>query len=77
MLSGPRQVGKTTLIQQVLKEIDVPGHYVSADEVSAASPVWLQQQWETARIKHKSASTKKALSLLSMKYRKYTVGAIR
>jgi uncharacterized protein len=59
VLSGPRQVGKTTLIQEVLREIGIPGHYVSADEVSAASPVWLQQQWETARIKHKSIQHKK------------------
>jgi uncharacterized protein len=59
VLSGPRQVGKTTLVQQVLNEISIPGHYVSADEVPAASPVWLQQQWETARIKHKSSMHKK------------------
>ncbi|MBI5676560.1 MAG: ATP-binding protein [Nitrospirae bacterium] len=63
-LSGPRQVGKTTLIQQVMKDIGIPGHYVSADAVSAASPVWLQQQWETARIKHKSNLHKKGFILV-------------
>ncbi len=63
-LSGPRQVGKTTLIQQVMKDIGIPGHYVSADAVSAASPVWLQQQWETARIKHKSTRHKKGFILV-------------
>jgi len=62
-LSGPRQVGKTTLIQQVMKDIGIPSHYVSADAVSAASPVWLQQQWETARIKHKSSLHKKGFIL--------------
>lgn len=64
VLSGPRQVGKTTLIQQVMKDIGIPGHYVSADAVSAASPVWLQQQWETARIKHKSGRHKKGFILV-------------
>lgn len=63
-LSGPRQVGKTTLIQQVMKDIGIPGHYVSADAVSAASHVWLQQQWETARIKHKSSRHKKGFILV-------------
>jgi predicted AAA+ superfamily ATPase len=63
-LSGPRQVGKTTLIQQVMKGIGIPGHYASADAVSAASPVWLQQQWETARIKHKSSHHKKGFILV-------------
>jgi len=64
VLSGPRQVGKTTLIQQVLKEIDIPGHYASADEGSVAPPVWLQQQWETARIKQKSGPHKKDFILV-------------
>jgi len=64
VLSGPRQVGKTTLIQQVMDDIGVPGHYVSADAVSAASSVWLQQQWETARIKHKSGLHKKGFILV-------------
>ncbi|GBE04720.1 hypothetical protein BMS3Abin10_00336 [bacterium BMS3Abin10] len=64
-LSGPRQVGKTTLIRQVMDDIGIPGHYVSADAVvSAASPVWLQQQWETARIKHKSGPHKKGFILV-------------
>lgn len=63
VISGPRQVGKTTLIQQVMDDIGIPGHYVSADAVSAASPVWLQQQWETARIKHKSGPHKKGFIL--------------
>ena len=63
-LSGPRQVGKTTLIQQVMDNIRIPGHYVSADAVSATSSVWLQQQWETARIKHKSGPHKKGFILV-------------
>ena len=63
-LFGPRQVGKTTLIQQAMKDIGIPGHYVSADAVSAASPVWLQQQWETARIKHKTGRHKKDFILV-------------
>ena len=63
-ISGPRQVGKTTLIQQVMDDISIPGHYVSADAVSAASSIWLQQQWETARIKHKSGPHKKGFILV-------------
>jgi len=51
------------MIQQVMDEIGIPGHYVSADAVSAASSVWLQQQWETARIKHKSGPHKKGFIL--------------
>ncbi len=64
VLSGPRQVGKTTLIQQVMKDISIPGHYVSSDVVSAASLVWIQQQWETARIKQRSGLYKKGFILV-------------
>lgn len=47
---GPRQVGKTTLVEQVLRAIDLPHLSVSADGVGAGSPAWLEQQWEAARL---------------------------
>ncbi len=51
ILSGPRQTGKTTIIQQVIGDIDIPSLYASADAVSASSGVWIEQQWESARIR--------------------------
>ena len=33
VLSGPRQVGKSTLVKQVFQEIDLPYMFVSADNV--------------------------------------------
>lgn len=53
VLMGPRQVGKTTLASQLLREIGVPHHFASADGVATAGPVWLEQQWEAARVKWK------------------------
>lgn len=50
VLMGPRQVGKTTLIKQYLKSTNLPYHYVSADGMTGQDSVWLQQQWETARV---------------------------
>ncbi len=32
IVTGPRQTGKTTLVQQVLRKLDRPFHYVSVDE---------------------------------------------
>ncbi|MEI6824740.1 MAG: AAA family ATPase [Desulfuromonadales bacterium] len=32
VLTGPRQVGKTTLVRQVLDTVPLPFHYASADE---------------------------------------------
>ena len=49
VLSGPRQVGKSTLIKQVLKEIDIPYLLVSADDVSYDNSNWITETWNTAR----------------------------
>ena len=50
VLAGPRQTGKTTLVRQVLKNLDYPAHYASADEPTLRDRVWIEQQWETARL---------------------------
>jgi predicted AAA+ superfamily ATPase len=51
VLFGPRQVGKTTLVYQLLEKCKIPSHFASADAVAASNVVWLEQQWETARLK--------------------------
>lgn len=51
VVSGPRQVGKTTLVQQVLKRVGAPSHYVSADEPTLRGREWLTAQWEVARLR--------------------------
>ena len=49
VLAGPRQVGKTTLVQQVLEDLQVPSQYASADEPVTKDRVWVEQQWDAAR----------------------------
>jgi predicted AAA+ superfamily ATPase len=49
VLSGPRQVGKTSLIRQVLQNLHVPFHYASADSPTIEDFHWINQQWEIAR----------------------------
>lgn len=51
VITGPRQVGKTTLINQLLDKIKISSHFSSADAVAITNSSWLEQQWETARIK--------------------------
>ena len=55
VLVGPRQVGKTTLISQLLDISSIPSYNVSADGTANVSSSWLDQQWETARIKLKQS----------------------
>lgn len=38
VVSGPRQTGKTTLVRQVLDQIDMEGRYLSIDEPQSAAP---------------------------------------
>ena len=50
VVAGPRQVGKTTLVQQVLADATLPSVYVSADEPALRDNAWLAAQWERARL---------------------------
>src|SRR5271165_74889 len=51
VLAGPRQVGKTTVVRQVMEASKIPAHYASADEPSLRDRTWLEQQWDIARLK--------------------------
>jgi predicted AAA+ superfamily ATPase len=50
VVTGARQVGKTTLVEQVMAEEAVPVRYASADEPTLRGCVWLEQQWQAARL---------------------------
>lgn len=51
VIMGPRQVGKTTLVGQLMRAEIVPMIYHAADAVPAADEVWLEQVWNLARLK--------------------------
>ena len=51
VLAGPRQVGKTTLARQAMERLDGSVHYASADEPQLKDRVWLEQQWDLARLR--------------------------
>lgn len=50
VLVGPRQTGKTTLARQVMDSLDYPIHYASADEPALKDRLWVEQQWDAARL---------------------------
>lgn len=51
---GPRQVGKTTAVQQVLQTWQGSQHYASADLPAPPQSGWIEQQWQLARIRAKA-----------------------
>ncbi len=50
VVAGPRQVGKSTLVQQVLAQLGLQAHEVSADDPEAQNTAWVARQWDTARL---------------------------
>ena len=49
VLYGPRQVGKTTLITQILEHCSLPHLFVTAEEQVGVDRVWLRSIWSRAR----------------------------
>ena len=61
VILGPRQVGKTTLVSQLVQKYKSETLVVSADALGASNTYWLEQQWETARIKLKQSGAEEFL----------------
>ena len=61
---GPRQIGKTTVVRQVLETLDAPSLYYSADAVAAADASWLSSCWETARVEYAKGEGKDFLLVI-------------
>ena len=49
VVTGPRQVGKTTLVRQALADLQIPALYASADDPGLRDRAWLDSQWGAAR----------------------------
>lgn len=50
VILGPRQVGKTTVIRQVLQDLTVANSFFSADMAAGSQATWISQQWQTVRL---------------------------
>ena len=50
VVSGARQVGKTTLALQVAERGKLPYHVASADEPTLRGAGWIESRWEEARL---------------------------
>lgn len=48
-LTGPRQAGKTTVVEQVLARVRAPSVFASADEPTLKDRAWISVQWERGR----------------------------
>jgi len=64
VVAGPRQVGKSTLVQQVVEKTALPVRSASADEPTLRGPEWIAQQWQAARDTAAAAGKSGALLVL-------------
>jgi len=64
VLAGPRQVGKTTLIQQAMAAGALPAHYATADDPAGRDLTWLRAQWEIGRLAARDGGRRGAVLVL-------------
>jgi uncharacterized protein len=64
VVAGARQVGKTTLVEQVLAAAGRPSIYASADEPTLRDAAWLAAQWDRGRMA--AAESGKAWAVLAL-----------
>ena len=64
VISGPRQVGKSTMVKQVLQIITIPYMFVSADNIDHAHTAWIGETWATARARMKVAQAEEYLLVI-------------
>ena len=53
VVAGPRQVGKSTIIADIIPTLTCPYINESADDVFSSSDSWITSIWERARILEK------------------------
>jgi uncharacterized protein len=61
-VAGPRQVGKTTLVTQVVEASHIAARFASADEPTLRGRDWIEQQWQAARLEAGAAGKRGAVN---------------
>ena len=64
VLSGPRQVGKSTIIKQFVESTTIPFVQYNGEEQSLNSEAWISQIWETARLNFKLKELKELIIII-------------
>lgn len=64
VILGPRQVGKTTMVTQLLSRSSIHHLYESADAIPAANSAWITQIWDTARLRLKTSGAEQFLLVI-------------
>lgn len=64
VVAGPRQIGKTTVVKQLLERVSMPSMYFNADAVEAGAKEWIAAKWEEARARMRFSGNKEFLMVI-------------
>ncbi|MBR1510261.1 MAG: ATP-binding protein [Bacteroidales bacterium] len=64
VITGPRQVGKSTLMKQVVNALGIPFVFYPADAVPATQLNWVSDCWEAARAKMRVQGLKELILVI-------------
>ena len=64
VIMGPRQVGKSTLMKQVVNALDIPFVFYPADAVPATQLGWISDCWNAARAKMRVEGLKELILVI-------------
>ena len=64
VITGARQVGKTTLVLQFLEWTKSEYVFVSADNITDNHQIWLENQWEIARLRLKQSENNELILVI-------------
>jgi hypothetical protein len=62
VITGPRQVGKTTIARQLMERLPYPSVYAAADSPLPHGPEWIETQWRLAEVE--ASKTQKPVFLV-------------
>ena len=64
VVMGARQIGKSTVVKQVLKDLDLPYLFYSADNVPASNTALVSDCWEAVRSLKRSNNWESAILVI-------------
>ena len=64
VIAGPRQVGKSTLVEQVCRSLELPSFIFNADAIPADDNDWIRRVWESVRIQVRNQSLSEAILVI-------------
>lgn len=64
VIAGPRQVGKSTLVEQVCQSLEIPSFIFNADAIPVDDNDWIRRVWESVRIQVRNQSLSEAILVI-------------